>query len=167
MSRDTLTRDTLTRDTLTRDTLTCNTSLLFVKIVDTVPHPHPAKVSHITWMAFSHLDVATLFSLDFWICKKIFAIFFFEILKKFVSGWHLRTDIPSLKNFLELFLWKNDETWETSFSNESFTFFNTLIQGPQTQIYPRATFQRKNAPRATFLRKKAFMGRNFQEKALK
>jgi hypothetical protein len=29
----------------------------------------------------------------------------------------------------------------------------TLQQGSQTQIYPRATFQRKKAPRAAFLRK--------------
>ncbi len=42
-----------------------------------------------------------------------------------------------------------------------------LDQGSQTQIYVRATFQRKNASRAAAYQKKALAGHNLQEKLSK
>jgi hypothetical protein len=43
----------------------------------------------------------------------------------------------------------------------------TVKQGFQTQIYVRATFQRKNASRAAVYQKKARAGHNLQEKMSK
>jgi hypothetical protein len=44
---------------------------------------------------------------------------------------------------------------------------HALPQGSQTQIYRRATFQRKSSPRAEVYWEKAFAGRNLQEKSTK
>jgi hypothetical protein len=47
------------------------------------------------------------------------------------------------------------------------SFCSSLVQEPQTQIYWRATFQRKTVPWAAVHWRKAFEGRNLQKSSLK